>query len=111
VSINLVEGFNESGPANENALWLGDRLYPLARAHFEYERHDLMIPWHVRTADGAVDLLFRPLYVHREDHDFKVVVSHFAQPLGLFEGTVRVDGHTYSLSGVPGVTEDQDMLW
>jgi hypothetical protein len=24
---------------------------------------------------------------------------------------VRVDGQTYTLSGVPGVTEDQDMLW
>jgi len=111
VGLNLVEGFNESTGINENALWLGNRLYSLGRAHFEYDRNELMNPWRVRTTDGAVDLRFQPLYVHREDHDFKVVVSHFAQPLGLFEGTVRVDGQTYRLSGVPGVTEDQDMLW
>ncbi|REG29667.1 uncharacterized protein DUF2804 [Archangium gephyra] len=111
VGLNLVEGFNESSGINENALWLGSRLYPLGRAHFEYDRRELMSPWRIRTGDGAVDLRFQPLYVHREDHDFKVVVSHFAQPLGLFEGTVRVDGQTHRLSGVPGVTEDQDMLW
>ncbi|WP_375768363.1 DUF2804 domain-containing protein [Archangium gephyra] len=111
VGINLVEGFNESTGINENALWLGQRLYPLGRARFEYDRRELMSPWRIRTDDGAVDLRFQPLYVHREDHDFKVVVSHFAQPLGLFEGTVRVGGQTHRLSGVPGVTEDQDMLW
>jgi hypothetical protein len=111
VGLNLVEGFNESEGINENALWLGERLYPLDRARFEYEPEELLHPWRVRTVDGAVDLRFQPLYVHREDHDFKVVVSHFAQPIGLFEGTVRVEGRTYALSGVPGVTEDQDMLW
>ncbi|HEX8539703.1 MAG TPA: DUF2804 domain-containing protein [Cystobacter sp.] len=111
VGLNLVEGFNVSSHTNENALWLGNRLIPLGRASFEYDRQELMKPWRVRTDDGVVDLSFQPLHVHREDHDFKVVVSHFAQPLGLFEGTVRVDGHTHVLSAVPGVTEDQDMLW
>ena len=111
VGLNLVEGFNEHTHANENALWMGSRLYPLGRAHFEYDRKDLRNPWRLQTDDGAVDLRFRPLHVHREDHDFKLVVSHFAQPLGLFEGTLRVDGQTHTLSGVPGVTEDQDMLW
>jgi hypothetical protein len=111
IGLNLVEGFNEGGQANENALFLGDKLYPLGRARFTYDKADLLQPWHLTTLDGAVDLHFKPLHVHREDHDFKVVVSHFAQPLGLFEGTVRVGGHTYTLSRVPGVTEDQDMLW
>jgi len=111
VGLNLVEGFNESSQVNENALWLGDRLVPLGRASFEYDRENLMRPWRVRTDDRVVDLSFQPLHVHREDHDFKVVVSHFAQPIGLFEGTLRVDGRTYMLSDVPGVTEDQDMLW
>lgn len=112
VGLNLVEGFNEGAPeCNENALWLGDRLFPLARARFEYDKNELLDAWRLRTVDGSVDLRFRPLYVHREERDLRVVVSHFAQPLGLFEGTVRADGRTYTLSGVPGVTEQQDMLW
>jgi hypothetical protein len=112
LGLNLVEGFNEGTPeCNENALWLGDRLFPLARARFEYDASELLDVWRLRTVDGAVDLRFRPIYAHREERDFRVVVSHFAQPVGLFSGTVHAGGRTYTLEGVPGVTELQDMLW
>ncbi|MBJ6763528.1 DUF2804 domain-containing protein [Myxococcaceae bacterium JPH2] len=112
LSLNLVEGFNESSTeANENALWLGDKLYPLGRARFEYNAKELLDPWRLTTVDGAVDLRFRPFYAHREDRNLRLVVSRFAQPVGSFEGTVRVGNRTLTLSGVPGVTEDQDMLW
>ncbi|AGC48695.1 hypothetical protein MYSTI_07423 [Myxococcus stipitatus DSM 14675] len=112
IGLNLVEGFNESATeANENALWLGDRLYPLARARFEYDTKNLMAPWRLTTADGALDLRFQPFYVHREERNLRLVISHFAQPVGLFEGTVKVGSKTLQLSNLPGVTEDQDMLW
>ncbi|MCP3165233.1 DUF2804 domain-containing protein [Myxococcus qinghaiensis] len=112
VGLNLVEGFNESNAdANENALWLGDRLYPLARARFEYEAKNLLAPWKLTTVDGAVNLRFQPFYVHREERNLRLIISHFAQPVGFFEGTVTVGGQTLQLSNVPGVTEDQDMLW
>jgi hypothetical protein len=112
VGVNLVEGFNEGATeSNENAVWVGDRLYPLARARFEYDAKDLLAPWRMTTADGALDLRFQPLHVHREERDLRLVVSHFAQPVGLFEGTVKVGSRTLHLSNVPGVTEDQDMLW
>lgn len=112
VGLNLVEGFNESNAdANENALWLGDRLYPLARARFEYDAKNLLAPWRLTTVDGAVDLRFQPFYVHREERNLRLIISHFAQPVGFFEGTVTVGGQTLQLSNVPGVTEDQDMLW
>ncbi len=112
VGLNLVEGFNEgAAECNENGLWLGDKLFPLARARFEFDKNELLDAWRVTTVDGAVDLRFRPYYVHREERDLRVVVSHFAQPIGVFEGTVRAGGRTYTLSGVPGVTETQDMLW
>ncbi|NVJ23488.1 MULTISPECIES: DUF2804 domain-containing protein [Myxococcus] len=112
VGLNLVEGFNESNAdANENALWLGDRLYPLARARFEYDAKNLLAPWKLTTVDGAVDLRFQPFYVHREERNLRLIISHFAQPVGFFEGTVTVGGQTLQLSNVPGVTEDQDMLW
>ncbi|MBF5041514.1 DUF2804 domain-containing protein [Aggregicoccus sp. 17bor-14] len=112
VGLNLVEGFNDSASeANENALWVGGRLFPLSRARFGYTRGQLLEPWTVRTEDGAVDLRFEPLHVHREEKNLKVVVSHFAQPLGLFTGTLRVGGRTLEVSALPGVTEEQDMRW
>ena len=111
LGVNLVEGFNEGGPANENAVWIGGALYPVGRAHFTYQRGDVLEPWAISTDDGAVHLTMKPIAVHRDDRDLKLVKSHFAQPVGLFEGTVRVGGQTYEVRGVPGVTEDQDILW
>lgn len=112
VGLNLVEGFNDSsGEANENALWVGGRLYPLARARFRYSPYALLEPWSVRTEDGAVELSFQPLFAHREERNLGVVVTRFAQPLGLFQGTLRVGGRTHQVSALPGVTEEQDMRW
>jgi len=110
VGLNLVEGFNEGALANENALWVGTRLVPLSRARFHYNaKHPLDI-WRITTVDGEVDLRFSPFHVHREERDFKVVRSHFLQPLGIFEGKVRVEGRTLPLQ-LSGVTEEQDILW
>jgi hypothetical protein len=109
--LNAVEGFNESPEANENALWVGEALEPLARARISFMPRDVMAPWRVTTADGAVDLTFRPLHPHREERDLKLVRAHFLQALGTFEGRVRVKGRDVRVSGVPGVTEDQDVLW
>lgn len=111
LGINLVEGFNEDNKeANENGLWVGRRLIPLDRARFEFNRQDLLDGWRVRTVDGAVDLRFRPLHVHREERDLKLVKSRFAQPLGQFTGKVRIDGVEVDVQ-LAGVTEDQDMIW
>lgn len=112
VGLNLVEGFNESrDEVNENALWLGARLVPLARARFSFNPRDSLDEWKVETVDGAVDLRLRPLAVHREERDLRWVKSRFVQPLGLYEGSVLVDGKRLQLSGIPGVAEDQDTLW
>lgn len=111
VGLNLVEGFNEtSTDANENALWIGRRLIPLDRARFDFNRADPLDGWSVKTVDGALDLRFKPLHAHREDRDYKLIRSHFVQPVGTFEGTVQIDGETLPLQ-LAGVTEDQDVLW
>jgi hypothetical protein len=111
LGVNLVEGFNEAEEANENALWLGDRLISLGRAQFDYNRRDLLAPWHVRTRDGWLDLQFTPVHAHREERDYKIVRSHFVQPLGLFEGEVKVDSRVLAVQDLPGVVEEQDILW
>ncbi|MBL8951866.1 MAG: DUF2804 domain-containing protein [Myxococcaceae bacterium] len=112
VGLNLVEGFNETrSDVNENALWLGGKLYPLGRARFTWNKDDPMQPWRVETTDGRVSLDFQPIGAHREERDLKVVKSHFVQPVGLFHGFVVVNGEKHLVKDVPGVTEDQDILW
>ncbi|HZN91577.1 MAG TPA: DUF2804 domain-containing protein, partial [Myxococcales bacterium] len=111
VGVNLVEGFNDdSDQVNENALWIGSRLYPLARARFSFSKRDPLDEWHVTTIDQELELRFRPVHVHREERDLKVVRSRFVQPAGTFTGTALVNGRRIPLS-LAGVTEEQDVLW
>jgi len=112
VGFNLVDGFNE-GPEgrSENMLSLGDRLFPLGPATFRFNAADPLDPWQLETADGSVRLTFRPLHAHRDARDLLLVRSRFVQPLGFFSGTLRFGTRTVEVTELPGVTEDQDMLW
>ena len=112
IGLNLVEGFNESREdVNENALWVGNRLIPLSRAHFVWNKNEPLDKWEVSTDDGAVQLTFKPIAMHREDRDLKLVRSWFVQPVGLFEGLITIDGRAHPVENLAGVTEDQDILW
>jgi hypothetical protein len=84
---------------------------PLGRARFTWNHDDVLDRWRVTTADGAVDLTFRPFAAHREHRDVVFVRSRFAQPLGLWHGTLKVDGITYPVNSAPGVAEEQDVTW
>jgi hypothetical protein len=112
IGLNLVEGINDVNSAcNENALWLGDELYPLARARFHTGASPTSDAWRVDTVDGSVALQFEPVHTHRDEHDFKIVRSRFLQPVGVFSGTVRARGREVEIRGLGGVTEDQDLMW
>lgn len=111
VGINIVAGFNDDHPtANENGLWIDDRLIPLGRARFEFNVDDPSQSWTVYTEDKNLELYFQPYYVHREDKNLGVITSHFIQPAGRFEGRLKLDGKVHHLF-LAGVTEDQDVRW
>ena len=108
----MAEGVNEAGEeVIENALWLKGALSPLKRARFRLEKKKPMAGWEIETDDGAVNLRFTPLGMHRESRDLKVVKSYFVQPVGYFEGTLKIGGQNYPVSQLAGVTEDQDIIW
>ncbi len=113
LGFNLVAGFNAvaEGSAGENVLFLGDQLEPVGPATFRFNSADPLDLWQLSTEDGAVQVTFRPLHAHRDVRDLLVLRSRFVQPLGFFGGTLRFRGRELVLSELPGVTEDQDMLW
>jgi len=43
--------------------------------------------------------------------DLGLLRSRFVQPMGFFAGTLRFRGRELAVTELPGVTEDQDMLW
>ncbi|HWL85101.1 MAG TPA: DUF2804 domain-containing protein [Polyangiaceae bacterium] len=111
IGLNLVDGINDAPGARENAVFIGDDLVPLGRARFAWTENDVLAPWRCTTEDGAVDLAFTPMGAHREARDWRIVKSRFVQPVGHFSGTLRVRGKTYHVEDLPGVTEDQDIVW
>ena len=108
VAMNLVEGFLG---ASECGVWIDDELFPIGEGRFLFDAKDAHKPWRVRSSDDALDLTFQPRAVHAEARNLYVVRSHFVQPVGTYEGTVRVGGKTYTLATALGVSEDQDVVW
>jgi len=106
--LNLVEGF--VGEAECAAFADGD-VHPLPEARFSFDAERPLAPWTVTTRDGSVDLRFVPGAVVREERNLGLLRTRFVQPSGAWQGTVRLPHRTVELDGVPGVAEDQDLLW
>jgi hypothetical protein len=108
VALNLTEGF--VGEA-ECAVWVDAELHPVGEGRFDFDLASPMTPWRVGSADGAVDLRFEPAGIHAEHKNFGIVASRFIQPVGVFRGTIRAGGRELEIDRVPGVVEDQEVLW
>ncbi|MBX3231085.1 MAG: DUF2804 family protein [Labilithrix sp.] len=102
LAFNLVEGF--VGEA-ECALFADGAVHPLAEPRFTFDRTRPSDPWRIE-ADG-IDLRFEVGEVHAQYTNLLLVRSHFLQPVGHFHGTIA--GRT--VADLPGVVEDQDVLW
>jgi hypothetical protein len=103
---NLVQGF--VGEA-ECAAFLGAEVVPIAEPRFVFDVAEPMAPWRIE-GDG-IELAFRPGGVHAQRTNLLVVKSRFVQPVGVFTGTLRVAGRDVRVESLPGVVEDQDVLW
>jgi Domain of unknown function (DUF2804), C-terminal/Domain of unknown function (DUF2804), N-terminal len=113
LGFTIVDGFSGVGErSRENAVWIDGQPTALdARTHFEFDPGDVMKPWRITTADGTVRLRFDPVAAHNEYLDVRAVRSLFIQPMGHFSGEIDVAGRTYVIDRMPGVAEDNDILW
>lgn len=106
IAFNVVEGF--VGEA-ECAAFFDGGVIPIAEPRFEMDVERPSLPWTLR-GDG-IDLSFSPGAVHAQHTKLVVIRSRFVQPVGTFSGALRVDGRDVRVEGLPGVVEDQDVLW
>ena len=110
LGLNVSCGVNETS-YSENCVWLDGRVLPVGLARFDYDRRDLMRPWHVTTADGAVDLSFQPEGRHLERTNLLLLASNFAQIFGRFDGEVRVGDEVLAVRDRWGFVEEQYAKW
>jgi hypothetical protein len=113
VGLNLSAEFSGlSGRARENSVWYDGDLYAIdPDASIDLDLDAPEKPWHMRTSDGKVDLVFTPIGVHRESLDLRLIRSRFLQPVGEYSGTIRLGRRTLTIDNLPGVAENQDTLW
>jgi hypothetical protein len=110
LGFNLQQGYFGS---HENALWLDGVLVPLGRAEFEFDRHQPLHPWRIRTDDGLLDLNFQPEGARQARKNLLVASSDYIQPIGTFSGTVRATptATPRQVTALTGVTEDHQSRW
>jgi hypothetical protein len=106
IGFNLVRGF--VGEA-ECAAFVGGEVFPMAEPAFELDLAEPLRPW--RLVGSGIDLAFAPGAMHAETKNLFFLKSRFVQPVGTFSGTLRVNGRDVTVAGLPGVVEDQDVLW
>lgn len=113
IGLNLVSDFSGIEDRSvENVIWVDGTPHRLdSAARIDCDRDDLMKPWPIYTEDEAVDLVFHPLTVHKESLNLGLVRSSFIQPSGHYTGTIRVGDDLLEIDALPGVIEDQDVLW
>lgn len=112
IAMNLTENPNRQDDRwNENAIWVDGWLHRLGQARFHFDRQDVLAPWRLASADGAVDLTFTPLGERKEHLDLGLVKSAFHQPYGTFSGRLRVSGESIDIKDFFGVCEDHDARW
>jgi len=103
---NVVQGF--VGEA-ECAAFVGGDVVAIAEPRFTFDVTAPLRPW--RIEGEGIDLVFTPGAVHAQGTNLVLVKSRFIQPVGTFEGTVHIQGREIRVASLPGVAEDQDVLW
>lgn len=106
ISWNLTAGF--VGEA-ECAVFDRGGVHGVAEPVIAYDEARPDAPWSVRGS--GVDLTFRVAGVHAERRRLGILRTDFLQPVGTFDGTVEVGGRVHVVRDLPGVVEDQDVLW
>ena len=105
VAFNFSEGFVQG--EGENAVWTDGEPRPAGKISFTFDGTSPASPWHIRSEDGRVDLVFHPEGYRAQTIDLMVISSRYVQPFGTFSGRL----HDVEVHSLPGVAEDHTARW
>lgn len=107
IAFNLTANVVTDSALHENVVWIDGHAILVGAPVFEMKGD----AWSVRTADGAVDVVFDAQGERGEELNYVVIQSNFRQRYGTFRGTVRVGGEQITLSDAFGLFEDHRARW
>ncbi|HOJ87791.1 MAG TPA: DUF2804 domain-containing protein [Pseudothermotoga sp.] len=111
---NLGAGWTDGTGTNENAILINGRLNKIASdVVFQYDKHDLMKPWHIYSKDSDdVDLEFQPIYHRTAKTNLVLLYSRVHQMIGTFKGFVRGENREmYIIRDAIGWAEEHHARW
>jgi hypothetical protein len=114
IGLNFGARWTDGTGMTENGFVVDGKLTKLSEdVEFEYDKKDLMKPWHMRTAvTDRVDLEFTPFYERIASTNLLLIKSEVHQMVGHFSGTIRTeDGSVIRLENLPGCSEDHLGKW
>ena len=105
VGFNFSDGFLQG--EGENVVWMDGEPHATGPVHFSFEPREPLGAWHLRSADGRVDLAFQPEGYRAQTVDLKLILSRYLQPFGTFSGSIDA----VAIEALPGITEDHTARW
>ncbi|WP_212734406.1 DUF2804 family protein [Bacillus yapensis] len=101
IGANFAQRPIVAGTEEESCLWTPGACEPLADITFKQKSNDPLAPWHIKSADGRLDVTFTPEDRKDVKHQLVVASIDYWQLVGTYTGTVA--GH--KVKGVRGVCE------
>lgn len=112
LGLNMGYGFGDTSAATENALILNGRVHKLDQVAFDYDPHNFMRPWTMRSPNGRLDLQFVPFKERVARSTLLVLSSEVHQMFGHYSGTLRSDdGEEPHVHDVIGWAKEHQAKW
>ncbi len=112
LGLNLGYGFGDTSAATENCFVLNGRAHKLEQVDFQYDAHDFLRPWSIRSRDGRLDLQFTPFKERVARSDAPLIHSEVHQQFGRYSGALRTDaGEELRIQDVTGFAEEHHARW
>lgn len=114
---NLGYGFGDNDQATENMLFIDDKVYKLDDVRFDIpldKKGNEMLdqPWHFRSFNGDIDLIFTPKLHRKGGANALIINSNQNQMFGTFSGLFRInDGEVVEIHDLLGFAEKVYNRW
>jgi len=89
-AFNLGYGFGDTSAASENMAFYKGQAYKLNDVDFGLPENNFTDDWHFTSSDGAIDLIFTPLYDNVTLINLLFLKQDAHQVFGYFSGAIRI---------------------
>lgn len=91
LGFNLGYGFGDTSAASENMVFYKGKSYKLNDVDFGVPPTSFTDEWHFTSSDGAIDLIFTPVYDNCTLINLLVIKQDAHQVFGHFSGAIRLN--------------------